>query len=205
VKTVATQRLNGQVYEVESFSSINLLPPVIFQELDFAQITSGTVETSVGDRVLLTASGYSVNGFRIPNLTRQWIVVDPRAGRIQSGALFIAGRSPGIYEDALQLRLSQRTEDGDVIVLTATADIVIASEATSVVIGPIPSPLARGQSVKLNAVAFDEDGREVRGAAFIWHVMDPEAGVMRPGGIFTAGIVESDFSEAVRVYIVRGR
>jgi hypothetical protein len=204
ITAIATQHIDGKVIEVESFSIVNLLPPVIFQPLDFAEITSGTIEASTGRRVFLSASGYSVGGVRIPRLTRQWTIIDPRAGRVQSGATFVSGRTPGTYEDALQLRLIQRGEYGEIIMATASADIVIVSDVVSVRIEPIPAPLARGQSIKLRATAFDEEGREVTGAAFIWHVMDGSAGVTRPGGIFTAGIIEGEYPDAVRVYVARG-
>lgn len=205
IRAIATQEINGEIIEIDTVSTINLLPPPIFHPLDFAEITSGTIETSASNRVLLTASGYSESGLRLPNLVRQWTVTDPRAGRIQSGATFVAGRTAGVYEDAIQLRLIQRDEDGELIIQTASADVVIASDVAEISIDPIPSPLARGQTIRLNATAFDENGRVVPDAAFIWHILDSEAGVVRPGGVFTAGLVDGNYSDVVRVYVARGR
>ncbi len=205
IRAIATQQLNGETIEIETVSTINLLPPVVFHPLEFAEITSGTVATSTNSRVLLTASGYSAGGLRLPNLVRQWTVVDPRAGRIRSGATFVAGRTAGFYEDAIKLRLIQRDENGELIVQTASADVIIASDVVSVSINPIPQPLARGQSFRLGATAFDAEGRIVPGAAFVWHVMDPEVGVVRPGGVFTAGLIDGDYPDVIRVYVARRR
>ena len=202
---VAMQRIDGDVIEIETVSTINLIPPVVFQPLDFAEITSGTVNASKSDRVLLTASGYSESGLRLPNLIRQWSVVDPRAGRIQSGSTYVAGRTAGTFEDAIQLRLIQRDEFGNSNTITLSADVIIASDIDTVVISPIPDPLARGQTIKLDATAFDIDGRVIPGVGFVWHVMDPEAGVVRPGGVFTAGLIEGDYTDVLRVYAARGR
>jgi hypothetical protein len=201
ITAIATQKINGDIIELETVSTINLLPPVVFHPLDFAEITTGDVATSTSSRVLLTASGYSAGGIRLPSLVRQWTVVDPRAGRIQSGATFVAGRTAGYYEDAILLRLMQRDENGELIVQTATADVIVASDVASVSINPIPQPLARGQSFRLDATAFDVEGRVVPGTAFVWHVMEPEAGVVRPGGVFTAGLLDGDFPDAIRVYV----
>jgi hypothetical protein len=205
VTVIATQIIDGETIEIETVATINLLPPVSFQPLEFAEITSGTVRTGTSNRVLLTASGYSAAGVRLARLTPSWIVIDPRAGRIQSGKTFVAGRTAGFYEGAIQLRLLQRDENGELIVVTESADVVIASDVVTVNINPIPEPLARGQSTRLEAVAFDSEGRIVPGVAFVWHVMDPKAGIVRPGGVFTAGLIESDYQDVIRVYVARGR
>ncbi|MSQ41364.1 MAG: hypothetical protein EXR55_06920 [Dehalococcoidia bacterium] len=72
------------------------------------QMSLSGVEVQPGQVLALSAVGLDENGVAIPGLLYQWEVGDPRAGTIDRLGHFTAGQIPGVYEGAVEVRVTQR-------------------------------------------------------------------------------------------------
>ena len=59
--------------------------------------------------------------------------------------------------------------------------------------------LAPGESTRLSALAFDQQGQALSQASISWQVVDSRAGTITPRGVFRAGFATGTFSDAVVV------
>ena len=86
---------------------------------------------------------------------------------------------------------------------TASADVVIVEVGPPrlTTVQPVPARvlLSPGESVGLNALAFDQNGRELQGSSISWQVVDSQAGTITPRGVFRASFELGTFSDAVVV------
>ncbi len=98
---------------------------------------------------------------------------------------------------------SQVSADRPTITSSATAKIIITetSSPTLTRVQPVPAHLvlAPGETVAFSAIAFDQEGRELRGATFSWQVIEPEVGTITPGGVFRTGIKTGTFENSLVV------
>ncbi len=79
---------------------------------------------------------------------------------------------------------------------------------TTVAIVPSPPTLAAAGTLQLRCVAADEYGNEVPGmdvaGNVTWILMDDDAGSLSSAGVFTAGKVAGDYSDAIEAAVRQG-
>ena len=117
---------------------------------------------------------------------------------MSQAGVFRASDEPGIYKDALRVRLIQgEGQENTVVEALATVNIVGPLETLEVRIPLIT--LESGQSTGVAAVGYDANGLEVPSLRFRWSVEDPEAGTISQTGVFTAGDSPGSYESAIKV------
>ena len=51
----------------------------------------------------------------------------------------------------------------------------------------------------MSAVAFDQEGRQIKGVSFNWQGVDPEVGSITSSGVLRAGFTKGTFKDALVV------
>ena len=94
-------------------------------------------------------------------------------------------------------------DTGPPLTALASADIIIVEKGSPRLarVQPIPGRLllSPGETIGVSAVAFDQLGREIKGATFSWQLVETQAGNITPSGVFRAGFTEGTFEGAIIV------
>lgn len=92
---------------------------------------------------------------------------------------------------------------GPSITATATADLIIVERGTPRLtrVQPVPRHviLSSGETIGMSAVAFDQEGRQIKGVSFNWQGVDPEVGSITSSGVLRAGFTKGTFKDALVV------
>ena len=116
--------------------------------------------------------------------------------------------SLGILSSCRSAETPERvSEDGPPpITAQASADIIIversAPRLTRVQTVPSHVVLSPGETIRLSAISFDQEGREIKGVNLTWQVVDSDVGSITARGVFRAGFANGTFSDAL---VVTGR
>lgn len=68
----------------------------------------------------------------------------------------------------------------------------------------MPIEVVAGETQQLEAIATDEKGNQLSEFDTSWKMTDEKAGYITQGGLFTAGKVAGDFTDAVKVQAIQG-
>ena len=167
------------------------------------EISPRTLVLDPRERAEMSAQALGAIGQPLSDVEFVWVVTDPKAGSITVDGQFKAGRSPGVYTDAVSVTGVQKTFDGVRFASESVTVTVVGNdmprELTDVAILPRYPTLLGGQVFRLRAAGFDEDGLLIRGVQFVWAVNDPNLGRVNEVGYLTVYGSAADFDGAVTV------
>ena len=87
--------------------------------------------------------------------------------------------------------------------MTALADLIIVEKSSPRLaqVQPIPISIviSPGETIRLSAIAFDQEGRELKQVSINWQGSDPRAGTITASGVFRAGFNRGHFQDALIV------
>ena len=161
-----------------------------------------------GAQVLFQAIALSETLGFIQGVDLRWRVTDPRAGTIESNGIFLAGDTPGIYENAIEVQ-ARKLGGGEAPVIAKASITVLSAEdllagGVRAVIAPELILGFPGQERKLLILAYDFQGFPVPVDDVVWHIAGGEAGEVDNDGIFTAGETPGQYEDAVQATVVLG-
>ncbi|MBI2856534.1 MAG: hypothetical protein HYX93_06790 [Chloroflexi bacterium] len=197
IQAVATQETPQGPVRASASITVTVEPPRTERKISRAQPVPKEISLRPGQRFLFAVYGLDADGVPV-RATATWELVDPSAGSMSQAGVFVSSDEPGIYEDAVRVRLTQ--EDGK-------QDTVVEAFATVNIVGPLEtvevrSPLVTleaGQSTGLVAVGYDANGLEIPSLSFRWSMEDPQAGTITQTGLFTAGASPGSYDGAIKV------
>ena len=199
IRAVATQQTSNGFLRAKASLAVTVVPPRTNGVLEVAQLIPGEVTLARGQLFLFTPIGMDSAGSLVPGSVH-WEIADSAAGSIKSSGVFKAGSTPGMYKDAVRVRITQ-VIGGD--------QTAVEAFATINVLGPLDSirivsslTLESGRSSWLTAVGHDGNGLEIPSLHFRWSIEDPLAGTITPNGFFTAGDRPGSYANAVKVVAV---
>ncbi|MBI2873269.1 MAG: hypothetical protein HYY00_08800 [Chloroflexi bacterium] len=89
--------------------SVDLL---IEGELSRVDVIPGQAVVPPGGTLQFIFEAYDANGLRLPLATGEWSLADSSVGRIDRRGRLVAGQRPGTYQDAIRVRVEQRSAEG---------------------------------------------------------------------------------------------
>ena len=175
-------------------------PSSVFNRIE---IFPRTVVLDPRERAEMSAQALGASGRPLSDVEFVWVVTDPKAGSITVDGHFKAGRSAGVYTDAVSVTGVQKSREGVRFASESVSVTVVGDdtprELTDVAILPRNLTVLGGQVFRLRAAAFDEDGLFIRGVQFVWDVSDPNLGRVNEVGYLTVYGSAGDFDGAVTV------
>ncbi len=155
------------------------------------------------ERIELSAQALGAIGQPLSDVELVWVVTGPKAGSITVDGQFKAGRSPGVYTDAVSVTGVQKSLEGVRFVSESVTVTVVGDDTpprlTDVAILPRDLTVLGGQVFRLRAAGFDEDGLVIQGVQFVWDVSDPNLGRVNEVGYLAVYGTAGDFRSAVTV------
>ena len=199
IQVVATQQTANGPIQARTNITVAVVPPRVVGDLDLVYIVPGEVTLSPGQQFVFTSIGIDSQGNPVQGGV-EWEVEFSVAGSIKPSGVFKAGSHPGIYPDAIQVRMTQVLDGKETVVVSYT---------TVNVLGPLDGlrvtrsvVLESGRSMWLSAVGYDANGLEIPFLQFRWSLENPEIGTVTSAGFFTAGDKLGAHSNAVKVVAV---
>ena len=120
--------------------------------------TEGTM--AVGDTLRLTAEAFDANGHEVDGAVFTWSSSDTSVVRVDESGLLQA-----VAKGTATVTATADSASG-------TAAVMVMQSVGSVVVSPAESTMAVGDTLRLTAEAFDENGHRVDDAAFTWSSSD---------------------------------
>ena len=157
---------------------------------------TATLEVTREQRFVATAFDRFDNP--IPDLTYAF-KADEQAGEVGSGGTFAAGKTPGVYEDAVTVEVSQDS-------VARSATVIIAVEPgplDHVTIEPTEATLDVTAEQRFIARAFDRFDNPIPDLSYAFEA-DERAGKVDDDGRFAAGREAGLFADAVTVEVTQG-
>ena len=195
---VEARHAGGQEFTAEGSASVIITSGIEESRLASVVIFPRSPELRPGDRTVFTAVAFGHQGGLLQNVTLVWRLLDPQVGTIESNGVFIAGQTPGIYADSLEVQARVRgqppvTDRVAVTVLSAEElrDGVRALMAPALVVG------APGESRQLSLRAIDIRGIPVSMGEIQWRVVTPGAGQITADGRLIIGDTPGTYQGAV--------
>ncbi len=149
------------------------------------------------------AQALGASGQPLDDIELVWVVTDPKAGSITVDGQFNAGRSPGVYTNAVSVTGVQKTVEGVRFVSESVTVTIVGDDMpprlTDVAILPRDLTVLGGQVFRLRAAGFDEDGLVIPGVQFVWDVSDPNLGRVNEVGYLAVDGGVGDFRGAITV------
>ncbi|MDP7578314.1 MAG: hypothetical protein QGF12_02065 [SAR202 cluster bacterium] len=127
---------------------------------------------------------------------------DDNVGSIDQLGAFVAGHTPGVYKDVVQVTATQES-DGKVIAKTSNIDVVITGQLTSAAVNPTAAVIAPGKMVHFKIVGRDENGVGLPGLVVIWSVEDESIGTIDGFGNFLSGTKPGLYESAIKAEVIQ--
>ena len=153
-------------------------------------------------RVSIIGIGGTVQSLSSANIT--WRLNPPEVGDVSQFVTVTAHDFPGVYEGAINAKVTIDTEDGPVI-QDVSATLVIRGPLDSVEVIPQVHTLGVGERIQFRAVAYDENRILLPDASYQWNVVESAAGTVDDTGVFTASGNPGKYPGVVEVLAVQRR
>lgn len=135
----------------------------------------------VTDELGFTAMAFDRFNNPIPDLTYAFDV-DEQAGNVGSEGEFVAGETPGVYESAVTVKVSQ-----DSVAASASATITIEPGPLDyLIVEPTEATLDVTGDLQLIASAFDQFDNPIADLTYVFEA-DDRAGEVDDDGMFVSG------------------
>ncbi len=202
--TLTPARSTPVVEQIQAFASV-IVGEADQRQLSRVVVIPGHAILPAGETVALAAVAYDKQGNALPpdELEARWRMLDLQAGTITRTGIFHAGLQRGVFNQAIEVTVTQEI-GGRMVDLQALASVSVIrplSEQDISRVQALPSELQverETQSV-LSALAMDRDGVPVPGVQFSWEMLTPSAGAIDAEGRFTSGKELGTFPAAIRV------
>ena len=161
------------------------------------------VVISPGETMAFSSISFDQQGRELKGLSLNWQVVDPRSGSITPRGVFRAGFTNGTFEDAVVVTARAPGSLGGGV-LQAAASVTIAQlpgELRPIGVRVFPQKLEMEphETLRLVALAVDNNGVSIPNRRFNWEMQEPVAGSISQDGHWTAGNSIGTYSNAIRV------
>jgi len=158
-----------------------------------------------GETIVFSAVVYDDTGKALDpaQVEARWRITDPQAGTITSTGVFRAGVQRGVFNNAIEVSISQEL-DRRLVTLQALASVSIIRPLSEMDISRVQVLPGKIQmepelQVGLTALALDRDGVPIPGVDYSWEMVNSEAGSIDIDGRFTSGSAVGSFPAAIRV------
>ena len=202
--TAGAADIESAAEEVQGFASVTI-SDVDQRRLSHIDVIPSHAILPAGETIVFSAVAYDNAGnlLNSQQVEVRWRMTDPLAGTITSTGVFHAGLQRGIFNNAIEVSVSQEL-GGRLVTLPALASASIIqplSEQDISQIQVLPGELQMEPEVQiaLTALAMDRAGVPVPGVDFSWEMLNAEAGSINEDGRFTTGRVTGSFPGAIRV------
>ena len=184
----------------EDFASV-VVRDIGIKDLDSVAVFPGTLVAVPGGKANLFARTADKSG-NPAEAGITWKVLDQSVGTVDEGGIFTAGDVPGIYKAAVRATAEQPNGD-EIVVRSASVDIVITGTLTNSEVSPAIATVAPGRLVHFNLTAWDENEIILPGMVVRWTVTDDDAGTVDVFGNFRAGDVPGMFRDVIRAEVIQ--
>jgi hypothetical protein len=147
--------------------------------------------------------GLDAGGRILRNITVEWSTPEGLATVTPSGRI-TAGSEPGVYRDAIKVRVEQQTSDG-VLKREAVATLIVTGRLARATVTPQQITVEQGGRVQYTVAAYDENGIRLVDIEVRWSVTDERAGTIDRAGLFKAGVELGGFPDVVRAEVRQRR
>ena len=156
-----------------------------------------------GDRLQLRAVALNGLGELVAGTQIRWSMVTPEAGVVDGSGLFVAGREPGIYTEAVRVEAVVPGERG-FVQAEDYATLVIRREKearplTRLSVEPRRILIAPDGRSTLFTRELDESGQVAQNVDISWEVVDEGAGEISQLGAFVAGETPGTYPDSIKV------
>ncbi len=206
IRVVALQDNPEMQRERSAFVSVTISETVNRGALSRIAILPRAIIVVSGQRIDFIAAAFDEGGQTIRNVSYQWAMAEPAAGRMRRAGSFVAGAVLGSYPGAIEVVALQQTS-GSPLSARAVIDVVVRPPDPRFPLSralPVP-PLATvspEQRFVFRSAGIDLNGNRVPAQA-VWDVVDPRAGSITSLGVFIAGEVPGTYANAVRVRLIQ--
>ena len=172
------------------------------RRLSAISVVPDSVTLAPGGHALITVMAVEDTSEPAQYVDLSWEVVEAGVGEISALGSFEAGKTPGVYPDAIRVTAEQRLGE-QVITRTKTVNVVITGTLRRAEVHPDVAVAAPGRTVHFSATGWDENGVVLPGLVVLWSVSDETAGTIDAFGNFTAGLSPGLYQDAIRAEIVQ--
>ena len=164
---------SGSASGAATITVVNVTGPVMSVEVSPSEETIG-----VGGTLQLTAEGLNESGHAVAEAEFSW-----ESGDVAIATVDASGLVRGVAEGVATITASSGGARG-----TATITVVnVTGRVASVIVAPPEATItALGDTLRLAAVGFDENGHAVEGAVFSWTSGDRSVATVDARGLVTA-------------------
>ena len=190
------------VVRAVDFASVVIREKPAQRRLAAVQVRPEAIVLSPGGRSVLSVQVVDDRGRPVPETQVSWRLLKPEVGQVDDLGAFVAGDTPGVYPDALEVTVRQVVE-GQTIEMSRTVDVTVTGLVASVEIQPSLAVVAPGRTVHFSVLARDENGVVLPGLVVRWSVKDPSVGTIDTFGNFTAAEVSGRFDDVIVAEVVQ--
>ena len=149
----------------------------VTREVDSVTVSPLAATILPGDTVRLTAEGYDENGHAVTRAEFAWSSSDVSLVRVDASGL-VTGLAEG-------LAMVTATAGS----ASATAMVTVARRIASVTVSPAADTISPGDTLRLTAEAYDENGQALAGVEFGWSSSDASVARVDASGL-VLGVAE---------------
>ena len=143
------------------------------QEATAVTMSTDTATVVKGDTLRLMATAFDANGHEVLEAEFRWASLDTLVAAVDQEGL-VVGVGPGeVSVTATSLGI------------TGHATVVVKQTADSIVVTPAADTIAPGDTLRLAAQVFDEDGNRVEGAQVFWSSSNTRLATVDSDGLVT--------------------
>lgn len=161
-----------------------------------------TLVLSPNQRVMLMAIHSGNNGIPADDVSINWEVLTEGVGEITNLGGFKAGSTPGIYNNAVRVTVSQELENEE-ITATDTVDVIITGTLAKSKIQPFQPSVSTGKTIRFTLKGWDTNDILLNNLVVKWSVADQKAGTIDALGNFRAGETPGLYTNVIRAEIVQ--
>lgn len=198
-------KVTGQwgLHQASGTADVNVMSAPRADDFLNVQILPHRFYLDPGGQLKLRAVALNGLGELVRGTQLRWQVVDAASGVVDANGLFTAGRTPGIYTEAVLVEAVIPGERGYVRAQDMASVVVRQQSKTRVLhaVWAVPESVTvgRGGRVFMTPRAVDAAGAPADNVAFKWEVLDPAVGVVNEHGGFVATGRPAAYPGALRV------
>ena len=147
----------------------------VMQSVTSVEVSPATAElNALGETVQLAAEAFDENSHAVAGAEFSWESSDAAVATVDA-----AGLVTGVGDGTATITATAGPASG-------TAVVTVAQVVSAVVVSPAADTLVAGDTLRLSAEAFDENGHVVPGAAFTWSSTDTRVATVDAAGLVTS-------------------
>lgn len=157
------------------------------------------VQLAAGEELQLEFIATDEYGNTIDGLESFWSMINESAGTVNEQGLFTAARLAENYPEAVKVEVTQ----GDNTVHSIADVVIIPGPLEQAGLAPEVVNVGIGMTQQMVAAGADRFGNRIPDLVFNWNI-EPDAGTITDGGMFTANDNPGEYKDAISVEIIQG-